>query len=948
MKAKAISVIALVCTFVLGAWAQEPVNPQFKYIERSWNGTTVVEEEKTITNYEILSGTADPDAWARLGDEDDKDHYYVVVGGTNVTYKTLNVYGKAHLILCDGATLTCWGGILVEKGHHNAQLFIYGQSGDTGQLIVTNCYDEVAGIGSSEAQLCGEINIHGGNLNITAGYRGAGIGGGSMADGGMLRIYGGKVTAQGGKRGAGIGGGATADGGDMYLYGGEVTATGGTGGAGVGGGGQYNHMFTPGNGGVCGRVYAYGGTLTAHGGYGGAGIGTGEDAQDNVQYKGELFVYEGATVTATGGKEGAGIGGGNSTSGIKTYIYGGTVSAKGGSESAGIGSGEHEFAKIPSKGGETHISGGVVRAVGTGYGAGIGGGAGGYGANVSITGGTVTVIAGGKCKCLNADGGSAIGYGNKISYYKKENEKYAGTLEIGSNMMVTAGNAKDDIDGVFTSDQRVYACRWRDYVKLEPCPHTVQNGEAAAEAITYSIVDESYHDRYCRYCQTVSREGHATMGDCPCGMEGYSFTTYVPVANPEIEGYGYQQKQTYKVKADNEFYLPECDVVPTGYKFLGWEMNPNTAETGYDNWAAVKGGDIGGDNKLSAGTSVKALLGMTPATFYARYLYDFNEEWQWSEDNTSCTLKISGDALGYSEYFNYTQSDMVKEYLTDCVVYSISHTYTLRGYDYVFSTKKSVPYVLTLQDNASNSAAIDQYDEKTATVCLTGRTLYTDGGWNTLCLPFSVDEADFDDWLSMGRGKEVKTLASSSFENGVLTLNFDDADRIVAGKPYLIRWEFNADDKTYYSQFDEMYDTDANIIYYEFEPAVIDNTLRPTETTYVDFVGFFSPVGLTANDKSVLYLGADNTLYYPNAAMTIGACRAYFQLNGITAGDLAPEVRAFVLNFGDEESTGILSTMDYTNDMNDNAWFDLCGRRLNGKPTQSGVYVNGGRKIVIK
>jgi hypothetical protein len=56
-----------------------------------------------------------------------------------------------------------------------------------------------------------------------------------------------------------------------------------------------------------------------------------------------------------------------------------------------------------------------------------------------------------------------------------------------------------------------------------------------------------------------------------------------------------------------------------------------------------------------------------------------------------------------------------------------------------------------------------------------------------------------------------------------------------------------------------------------FEPAVIDNTLRPTETEYVDFIGAFSPVSLTANDKSVLYLGSNNTLYYPSAEMTIGA-----------------------------------------------------------------------------
>lgn len=128
MKKKTLTLIALLCTFVLGAWSQNSQPAQVKYIERSWNASQVkvVDMQKYTTDYEMLQGTEDPEAWALLGSKDDlNDHYYVVAG--NVTYKTLNVYGKAHIILCDGATLTCTGGILVEEQHNKAQLFIYGQ-----------------------------------------------------------------------------------------------------------------------------------------------------------------------------------------------------------------------------------------------------------------------------------------------------------------------------------------------------------------------------------------------------------------------------------------------------------------------------------------------------------------------------------------------------------------------------------------------------------------------------------------------------------------------------------------------------------------------------------------------------------------------------------------------------------------------------------------------------
>ena len=81
----------------------------------------------------------------------------------------------------------------------------------------------------------------------------------------------------------------------------------------------------------------------------------------------------------------------------------------------------------------------------------------------------------------------------------------------------------------------------------------------------------------------------------------------------------------------------------------------------------------------------------------------------------------------------------------------------------------------------------------------------------------------------------------------------------------------------------------------------------------------------------------------------MNACRAYFQLKqGLTAGEPANGVRAFVLNFGDDETTGIISTTNYTNDTNSDAWFTLDGRRLSAKPSRAGVYINNGIKVVIK
>ena len=99
-------------------------------------------------------------------------------------------------------------------------------------------------------------------------------------------------------------------------------------------------------------------------------------------------------------------------------------------------------------------------------------------------------------------------------------------------------------------------------------------------------------------------------------------------------------------------------------------------------------------------------------------------------------------------------------------------------------------------------------------------------------------------------------------------------------------------------------------------------------------------------------MGAGNKLNWPLSGASLGACRAYFQLAD------GAEAREFKLrfvedpltegsNFG-EETTGIISTTDFT-DYTDKAgaWYTLHGRKLDKKPTRKGLYIYGGRKVVI-
>jgi hypothetical protein len=82
--------------------------------------------------------------------------------------------------------------------------------------------------------------------------------------------------------------------------------------------------------------------------------------------------------------------------------------------------------------------------------------------------------------------------------------------------------------------------------------------------------------------------------------------------------------------------------------------------------------------------------------------------------------------------------------------------------------------------------------------------------------------------------------------------------------------------------------------------------------------------------------------------------RAYLKYTGSLArtrgeGGL-PETMTVRLVNANGEIQGIgeirLNTGEVTFDSR--AWYDLNGRRLEGKPSEKGIYINGGRKVVIK
>ena len=306
MKIIRFLIIALLCAFAQGAWADN-----VKYMEYHWEGSDtdgqLVSEEKTAsaTAIERPSSSIVPEAMSYFTLTD--GWYYVE---SDLTYEgRIVIGGDVHIIIPDGVTLTVNNGIQIDGNH---TLYLHGQAGGNGNL---ECHSDNGNspLGSQHDHACGDLEIHG--VNIVAGERNgfwsaAAIGGGENESNGVIKIYDGNITAYGGHDAACIGAGSEANqenpiyiyGGSVYAYCGDYTSS--SCGAGIGGGGSKSNGEVLGNGGV---VKIYGGNHQISG-----AIVESNDNDDNQT--GRVTEHTSAA-----------IGGGDNGNGGDVSIYGGTV-----------------------------------------------------------------------------------------------------------------------------------------------------------------------------------------------------------------------------------------------------------------------------------------------------------------------------------------------------------------------------------------------------------------------------------------------------------------------------------------------------------------------------------------------------------------------------------------------------------------------------------------------
>lgn len=268
---------------------------------------------------------------------------------------------------------------------------------------------------------------------------------------------------------------------------------------------------------------------------------------------------------------------------------------------------------------------------------------------------------------------------------------------------------------------------------------------------------------------------------------------------------------------------------------------------------------------------------------------------------------------------------------------TIHFIYDYNKYVYIY---KSITPSLTLETSKSLSETVKDKDitGKVPSIKI-DRSFVADGGWYSICLPFSLTA---DDINKQFKGAEFQDFNGVEQQDKTINLKFKKVTTTEAGKPYLIKpkKDITAADLTFINKLIE-----------QTTPVDVNHKLDSDANKTFTFKGVFSP--FTANseelaDKNIKFLSGEKglDLVSPNGTGTMKCYRAYFVFPGKKG---IVETEAKITNH--DEATAVQPVKRQEAET-EHVVFSISGQKVakvkNASQLPKGVYIINKKRIMVK
>ena len=268
---------------------------------------------------------------------------------------------------------------------------------------------------------------------------------------------------------------------------------------------------------------------------------------------------------------------------------------------------------------------------------------------------------------------------------------------------------------------------------------------------------------------------------------------------------------------------------------------------------------------------------------------------------------------------------------------TIHFIYDYNKYVYIY---KSITPSLTLETSKSLSETVKDKDitGKVPSIKI-DRSFIADGGWYTICLPFSLTE---DDIKKQFKGAEFQGFDGVDQQDKTINLKFKKVTTTKAGKPYLIKpiKDITAADLTFINKQIE-----------QTTPVDVSYMLESDANKTFTFKGVFSPFTADSEelaDKNIKFLSGEKglDLVSPNGTGTMKCYRAYFVFPGKKS---IVETEAKITNH--DEATAVQPVKRQEAET-EHVVFSISGQKMgkvkNASQLPKGVYIINKKRIMVK